>query len=108
MSRSLELSQQSAIRLQHSVDALRDKVQEHETLLNGSFTEAHIDRLKDALEGYCEGLAIEDETARLILHFVVTGHIEDDDCAQNYNCPCSHPSQCTGFCVKPCEKGSAA
>jgi hypothetical protein len=76
---ALELSQQSAIRLQHSVDALRDTVQEHEAIIAGSFAEIHTERLQDALEGYCDGLAVEKETARLILYYVLTGRVDGDE-----------------------------
>lgn len=102
----LKLSQDSAIRLQNSVDILREIIAGHEAVIRREITAVHINRVQDAVEGYCEGLAIDEETARAILFYALTGSFEDEK--QNYNCPCLHPSQCTGFCMKPSERGSAA
>lgn len=94
--RGLELSQDSAIRLQNSVDILREIIAGHEATIRREITDIHITRIQNAVEGYCEGLAIDEETARAILFYALTGSFEDEK--QNYNCPCIHPSQCDGSC----------
>lgn len=101
--RQLDLSQDSAIRLQHTVDSLRDTIREQEAVILREITAVQIQRLQDALEGFCEGLAIEENTARAILHYVFTGLIEDEDECQNYNCHCAHPSQCDNSCFRNAE-----
>lgn len=48
-------------------------VEEHE------ITADKIQRLQDALEGYCEGLAVEEETARAILRYAMTGEFDGEE-----------------------------
>lgn len=77
--RQLELSQDSAIRLQHTVDSLRDTIREQEAVILREITAVQIQRLQDALEGYCEGLAVEEETARAILRYAMTGEFDGEE-----------------------------
>lgn len=76
-SQALKLSQESAIRLQHTVDVLRDVVNFQEAFIRQEITTDQIQRLQDALEGYCDGLAVDEKTSKAILHYVFTGSIEE-------------------------------
>lgn len=93
----VKLAQDSAIRLQNSVDILREIIAGHEATIRREITDLHVTRVQDAVEGYCEGLAIDEETAMAILFYALTGSFEDEK--QNYNCSCIHPSQCSGSCM---------